>query len=100
MLKESGYKGEKIVIMAPTDLLSIAQLPLVTAPLLREIGFNVDLQTMDWQTLVGRRAKKDPIDQGGWHIFHTSWYVRSEAHTSELQSLMRISYAVFCSKKK
>src|SRR3546814_4944859 len=26
---------------------------------------------MDWQTLVGRRAKKDPIDQGGWHIFHT-----------------------------
>src|SRR3546814_5532083 len=27
-------------------------------------------------------------------------YVRSEAHTSELQSLMRISYAVFCLKKK
>src|SRR3546814_2001380 len=26
--------------------------------------------------------------------------VRSEAHTSELQSLMRISYAVFCLKKK
>src|SRR3546814_6581399 len=28
----------------------------------------------------------------------TTW--RSEAHTSELQSLMRISYAVFCLKKK
>src|SRR3546814_10311766 len=28
-----------------------------------------------------------------------SWY-RSEEHTSELQSLMRISYAVFCLKKK
>src|SRR3546814_7695633 len=27
-------------------------------------------------------------------------YVRSEEHTSELQSLMRISYAVFCLKKK
>src|SRR3546814_10793830 len=26
--------------------------------------------------------------------------IRSEEHTSELQSLMRISYAVFCSKKK
>src|SRR3546814_8777095 len=26
--------------------------------------------------------------------------MRSEAHTSELQSLMRISYAVFCLKKK
>src|SRR3546814_5044680 len=30
----------------------------------------------------------------------TGWCARSEEHTSELQSLMRISYAVFCSKKK
>src|SRR3546814_18144096 len=29
-----------------------------------------------------------------------SWYARSEEHTSELQSLMRISYAVFCLQKK
>src|SRR3546814_955216 len=29
-----------------------------------------------------------------------SWSPRSEEHTSELQSLMRISYAVFCLKKK
>src|SRR3546814_1723838 len=28
------------------------------------------------------------------------WKPRSEEHTSELQSLMRISYAVFCLKKK
>src|SRR3546814_3224412 len=28
------------------------------------------------------------------------WHARSEEHTSELQSLMRISYAVFCLKKK
>src|SRR3546814_1849504 len=34
---------------------------------------------------------KSPL---GWHV------VRSEEHTSELQSLMRISYAVFCLKKK
>src|SRR3546814_2240129 len=31
---------------------------------------------------------------------HTSWVFRSEEHTSELQSLMRISYAVFCLTKK
>src|SRR3546814_6614094 len=30
----------------------------------------------------------------------TLWRMRSEEHTSELQSLMRISYAVFCLKKK
>src|SRR3546814_3641133 len=29
-----------------------------------------------------------------------AWACRSEEHTSELQSLMRISYAVFCLKKK
>src|SRR3546814_8484382 len=33
-------------------------------------------------------------------VFASGWYVRSEEHTSELQSLMRISYAVFCLKKK
>src|SRR3546814_5172489 len=31
---------------------------------------------------------------------HARWAKRSEEHTSELQSLMRISYAVFCLKKK
>src|SRR3546814_1113564 len=36
------------------------------------------------------------IDTGAYH----SGRLRSEEHTSELQSLMRISYAVFCLKKK
>src|SRR3546814_10728321 len=34
------------------------------------------------------------------HIDHCGQAGRSEEHTSELQSLMRISYAVFCLKKK
>src|SRR3546814_1940797 len=34
------------------------------------------------------------------HGLHHDCVVRSEEHTSELQSLMRISYAVFCLKKK
>src|SRR3546814_5673894 len=33
-------------------------------------------------------------------IAHEKWGERSEEHTSELQSLMRSSYAVFCLKKK
>src|SRR3546814_9515626 len=41
-------------------------------------------------------ASFSPLLQGrGW-----GWGGRSEEHTSELQSLMRISYAVFCLKKK
>src|SRR3546814_10796991 len=35
------------------------------------------------------------VDRLGWNLG-----ARSEEHTSELQSLMRISYAVFCLKKK
>src|SRR3546814_10758657 len=38
-----------------------------------------------------------PPARGEWHVAAEA---RSEEHTSELQSLMRISYAVFCSKKK
>src|SRR3546814_8978762 len=34
------------------------------------------------------------------HLMRAAAYLRSEEHTSELQSLMRISYAVFCLKKK
>src|SRR3546814_5158048 len=39
---------------------------------------------------------------GGGHGMRLRWgkIGRSEEHTSELQSLMRISYAVFCLKKK
>src|SRR3546814_5187871 len=40
----------------------------------------------------------DPAQQHGKERFAGA--IRSEEHTSELQSLMRISYAVFCLKKK
>jgi peptide/nickel transport system substrate-binding protein len=40
---------------------------------MRAAGMKVDMQSMDWQTLVGRRAKQDPPAQGGWNMFHTTW---------------------------
>src|SRR3546814_4443422 len=43
--------------------------------------------------LVAQRAQQEPQPRG-------KGAVRSEEHTSELQSLMRISYAVFCLKQK
>src|SRR3546814_6203936 len=41
-----------------------------------------------------------PADRVAPAVFCSSPAVRSEEHTSELQSLMRISYAVFCLKTK
>jgi len=73
LLKASGYDGTPVVLMKPTDLAAIQKLPDVAAQLLRQAGFKVDLQAMDWQTLVGRRAKKDPVDKGGWNMFLTAW---------------------------
>src|SRR3546814_1838456 len=45
------------------------------------------------------RLKKGAV-AGGVALAATVAFARSEEHTSELQSLMRISYAVFCLKKK
>ncbi len=73
LLKASGYDGTPVVIMKPTDLVTIDKLPDVAAQLMRQAGFKVDLQAMDWQTLVGRRAKKDAPDKGGWNMFLTAW---------------------------
>src|SRR3546814_9992246 len=41
-----------------------------------------------------------PLASGEFPRGFFSYFGRSEEHTSELQSLMRISYAVFCLKKK
>jgi peptide/nickel transport system substrate-binding protein len=40
--------------------------------LLTKLGFNVEVAAMDFGTLMRRRASKDPVDKGGWSIFHTS----------------------------
>jgi peptide/nickel transport system substrate-binding protein len=72
LLKESGYAGEKVVLIGGSDIQAYRQMSLVTVDLLTRIGFNVDMQLSDWGTAAARRAKKDPPEQGGWNIFHTS----------------------------
>ena len=73
MLKEAGYNGETIVLMHPTDIATLNAATQVTAQLLREAGINLEVQAMDWSTLTSRRAEKKAPEEGGWHIFHTSW---------------------------
>ena len=72
-LAEAGYDGTPVVIMQSTDIPILSALALVTAEKLRQIGMEVDLQAMDWSTLTSRRAKQDPVSDGGWNIFHTWW---------------------------
>ncbi|WP_340108122.1 ABC transporter substrate-binding protein [Pikeienuella sp. HZG-20] len=73
LLKEAGYDGTPVVIMHPTDVGSLSTQPVVAAQAMRDAGFVVDLQAMDWQTLVGRRASQAPVSEGGWNMFFTNW---------------------------
>src|SRR3546814_3479178 len=61
----------------------------------------VDLQDVHGQVpeRAERRVAGAEVVEGDAHA-EVAEPVRSEEHTSELQSLMRISYAVFCLKKK
>src|SRR3546814_9528809 len=64
---------------------------------LRLLGEDVDLMIMDgMQGRGSRRGHPGGIGSGPG----MAYLLRSEEHTSELQSLMRISYAVFCLKKQ
>ena len=72
LLAESGYAGQKTVVINPTDFPLIGPLGQVTASLLKAMGMNVDLQESDWGTVVHRRTSKEPVDKGGWSAFHTT----------------------------
>lgn len=65
-LKDAGYKGEKVVLMAPTDFATIYAMSLVTEDMLRGVGMNVEVQSTDWGSVVQRFNNKGPLDKGGW----------------------------------
>jgi peptide/nickel transport system substrate-binding protein len=73
MVKESGYNGEKAVIINPTDFPTIGPLGDITYDLMKKIGINAELQSTDWGSVVQRRATKEPVEKGGWSVFHT-WF--------------------------
>jgi peptide/nickel transport system substrate-binding protein len=73
LVRESGYNNEKVVIINPTDFATIAPLGRVTFDLFRRLGLNAELVETDWGTVVQRRASKEPVERGGWSVFHTWW---------------------------
>jgi peptide/nickel transport system substrate-binding protein len=72
LLKDGGYDGTPIVLLHSTDRHVYANLAPVAKSLMERAGLKVDMQSMDWQTVVVRRSKKDPPSQGGWHVSLTS----------------------------
>src|SRR3546814_4687719 len=91
-----------------TSFMTAAALPQGIQALRGWIG----IDQYDEENLVGQRmldrfeARFGYRPQNFWSVLNYDFAniiahgLRSEEHTSELQSLMRISYAVFCLKKK
>ena len=73
LVKESGYAGERIVFLAPTDYPVLNAYCQVGADVLKKIGLNVDFQGMDWGTMITHRNNRETVDKGGWSAFCTSW---------------------------
>jgi len=71
LLQASGYAGQPVVIINPTDFPMIGPLGQVTAEALKAIGMTVDLRESDWGTVIQRRASRESVEKGGWSIFHT-----------------------------
>jgi len=73
LVAEAGYKGEPIVVLDAVDQPVAHSQALVVSDEMKRLGLNVEIQSMDWGTLVTRRAIKEPLDKGGWNIFATGW---------------------------
>lgn len=73
LLKSSGYNGEKLVLLHPTDQPFYDAMSQVLAATMKNIGVNLDDQSMDWGTVVQRRTSKEPIEKGGWSMFCASF---------------------------
>src|SRR3546814_4630265 len=85
-----GFQGEQIVAQ-PTIILLLAVPILIQVYLNSGLAYYLNRVTGEQHCVAGPSALI-----GASNFFE----LRSEEHTSELQSLMRISYAVFCLKKK
>ncbi len=71
LLADSGYAGQPVRIISPTDLGYLHAAGLVTQDLLQRLGMTVELAAVDSGTFFSRRNSTAPLAQGGWSIFHS-----------------------------
>jgi peptide/nickel transport system substrate-binding protein len=64
LVRESGYRDERIVMMVPTDIAALFAFGNVIHETMKNIGLNMEYQAMDWGTIVSRRAQ---MTTGVWH---------------------------------
>ena len=73
LLAESGYKGERVRMLLATSTYDINHLGLVLEGLMKQAGFNVEVQGADWPTVAKGRWSKKPVSEGGWSVIPITW---------------------------
>jgi peptide/nickel transport system substrate-binding protein len=75
LLAASGYRGEPVVLLDPVDQPEIHVIALLTADALKKAGVTVDLQSMDWSTVITRRNTREApsANKSGWDLAFTLW---------------------------
>jgi peptide/nickel transport system substrate-binding protein len=71
-IKAAGYNNEKTVLLAPSDPHYRKAMADVGAEMLKSAGINLEVQSMDWGTVIVRRENRQPVDKGGWSAAFTT----------------------------
>lgn len=94
LFQEAGWDFSKpIVVLDPTDETIAHPETVVTVQAMRDIGLKVDVQAMDWATMLKRRNSKEPADKGGWNVLHS--FVGGQVVTTPVWS---IAFSAACEK--
>jgi peptide/nickel transport system substrate-binding protein len=68
LLQEAGYRGQPLRWLTTMEYVAYGTAAQVAKPMLEQAGFTVDLQIVDWATLVARRARPEL-----WDVFSTAF---------------------------
>jgi peptide/nickel transport system substrate-binding protein len=88
LLQQSGYKGERVVVLSVAEIPIMQALALVTVDLLKRIGFNAELAATDQGAFFQRRTNREPIEHGGWSVFCT-WVVASDTANPAVATVLQ-----------
>ncbi|MGI4954964.1 MAG: ABC transporter substrate-binding protein [Janthinobacterium lividum] len=71
-IEAAGYRGERAVLLGAIDLPPENAYANLAADVLKRIGMEVDLLSIDWGSTVQRRSSRQPTGAGGWSAFFTN----------------------------
>ena len=72
-LKQAGYNGETVLLMVPTNTAALLTQGQVAADMLKQVGMNVDVYSVEFNAMLQRRNRRGPVADGGWSAFVTNW---------------------------